>query len=69
MSLNLISPMNSIPRYRLFQNILQQEIGYFDVHSSGKLLNSLVDDMGKVKFLTSKYSFSFNIDKIKDGIG
>lgn len=40
-------------RYRLFQNILQQEIGYFDVHSSGKLLNLLVDD----------------IDKIKDGIG
>jgi hypothetical protein len=35
-------------RYALFQNILQQEIGYFDVHSSGKLLNSLVDDMGKV---------------------
>jgi ABC-type multidrug transport system fused ATPase/permease subunit len=62
-------------RYRLFQNILQQEIEYFDVHSSGKLLNSLIDDMGKVKLIISNsYSvfltFIYNgTDKIKDGIG
>ncbi|CAF0803419.1 unnamed protein product [Adineta steineri] len=40
-------------RFALFQNILRQEIGWFDVHNAGELSNRLVDDL----------------DKIKDGIG
>ncbi|CAF0803457.1 unnamed protein product [Adineta steineri] len=40
-------------RFALFQNILRQEIGWFDVHNTGELSNRLVDDL----------------DKIKDGIG
>lgn len=41
-------------RYTLFQRILQQEIGYFDVNSSGKLLNSLVNDLGRVDLFFEK---------------
>ncbi|CAF3737713.1 unnamed protein product [Adineta steineri] len=40
-------------RFALFQNILRQEIGWFDMQNAGELSNRLVDDL----------------DKIKDGIG
>ncbi|CAF1114071.1 unnamed protein product [Adineta steineri] len=36
-------------RYKLFRNILYQEIGWFDVHSIGELNNRLNDDLDKVK--------------------
>lgn len=46
-------------RYILFENILRQEISYFDVHSSGTLLTSLTDDMGIVEFIISNIFFFF----------
>ncbi|CAF0982646.1 unnamed protein product [Adineta steineri] len=36
-------------RYKLFRNILCQEIGWFDIHSIGELNNRLNDDLDKVK--------------------
>ncbi|CAF0788245.1 unnamed protein product [Adineta ricciae] len=36
-------------RYALFQNILRQEIGWFDVRNAGELSNRLIDDMDKIK--------------------
>ncbi|CAF3586174.1 unnamed protein product [Adineta steineri] len=36
-------------RYKLFRNILCQEIGWFDIHSIGELNNCLNDDLDKVK--------------------
>ncbi|CAF1420963.1 unnamed protein product, partial [Adineta steineri] len=36
-------------RYKLFRNILCQEIGWFDTHSTGELNNRLNDDLDKVK--------------------
>ncbi|CAF1188857.1 unnamed protein product [Adineta steineri] len=36
-------------RYKLFRNILCQEIGWFDVHNIGELNNRLNDDLDKVK--------------------
>ncbi len=38
---------NSISSYALFQNILRQEIGWFDVHNTGELSNRLIEDLGK----------------------
>ncbi|CAF3805471.1 unnamed protein product [Adineta steineri] len=58
-------------RFALFQNILRQEIGWFDVHNAGELSNRLVDDLGKLVF-SAWFMISFYrcvIDKIKDGIG
>ncbi|CAF1032346.1 unnamed protein product [Adineta steineri] len=36
-------------RYKLFRNILSQEIGWFDIHSTGELNNRLTDDLDKIK--------------------
>ncbi|CAF1398418.1 unnamed protein product [Adineta steineri] len=36
-------------RYKLFRNILSQEIGWFDIHSIGELNTRLNDDLDKVK--------------------
>lgn len=36
-------------RYRLFRNILRQEIGWFDVHNAGELSNRLIEDLDKIK--------------------
>ncbi|CAF4275601.1 unnamed protein product [Adineta steineri] len=35
-------------RYKLFRNILSQEIGWFDIHSTGELNNRLTDDLGRI---------------------
>lgn len=36
-------------RFALLRNILRQEIGWFDVHSTGELNHRLVDDLEKIK--------------------
>jgi len=36
-------------RFRLFQNILRQDIGWFDVRNVGELTNRLGDDLEKLK--------------------
>jgi ATP-binding cassette, subfamily B (MDR/TAP), member 1 len=36
-------------RFALFRNILRQEIGWFDVHSTGELNHRLIDDLDKIK--------------------
>jgi len=33
-------------RYKLFRNMLRQEIGWFDLHNAGELNNRLVSDLG-----------------------
>jgi ATP-binding cassette subfamily B (MDR/TAP) protein 1 len=38
-------------RFALFRNILQQEIGWFDLHNTGELSNRLIDDLGKRIYL------------------
>lgn len=36
-------------RFRLFRNILQQNIGWFDVRNANELSNRLSDDLEKLK--------------------
>lgn len=36
-------------RFALFRNILRQEIGWFDVHSTGELNHRLIEDLEKIK--------------------
>lgn len=58
---------NDLIRYTLFRRILQQEIGYFDVNSSGKLLNSLVNDLGRVELIFEKDRFNFVLSRQDQG--
>ena len=39
-----VTRLNTRLRTRLFQSYLQQEIGFFDTHESGKLLSHLNHD-------------------------
>jgi ABC-type multidrug transport system fused ATPase/permease subunit len=36
-------------RFLLFRNLLRQEIGWFDVHSTGELNSRLIEDLDKMK--------------------
>ena len=36
-------------RFALLRNVLRQEIGWFDVHSTGELNHRLIDDLEKIK--------------------
>ena len=59
--------------YALFQNILRQEIGWFDVHNAGELSSRLIEDLGRkinqsIHLSISSMRFSIFLDKVKDGI-
>lgn len=49
---------NDLFSYALFQNILRQEIAWFDVHSPGELTNHFVQNLGTIKN-QPKYSVHF----------
>lgn len=52
-----------LSRYRLFRNILRQEIGWFDVHNAGELSNRLIEDLDKIKdgikYFSSMFLFCY----------
>ena len=55
-------------RFKLFRNILRQEIGWFDMHNAGELSNRLIDDLGLIIIFRDNYSFKFFLEKMKDGM-